>query len=122
MPAGRKSKYTPEVVTKIVNALNAGMTDADACAVAGIDDKTFYRWQQQKSEFHEKTTRARQEGWLSDLAVIRRAAIEDRDWRAAAEHLDRSRSPYRKSQETVLTGPEGAPLVIRFLTRPDGPQ
>jgi hypothetical protein len=120
--AGRKSTYTPEVVTKIVNALNAGMTDEGAYTVAGISHETFYRWRETKPEFRDKTTRAREEGWLSDLAVIRRAAIEDRDWRAAAEHLDRSRSPYRKSQETILTGPEGAPLVIRFLTRPDGPQ
>ena len=119
--AGRKSKYTPETVTKIVNALNAGMTDADACSVAGISQDTFYHWRNTKSEFSERTTRAREEGWLSDLAVIRRAAIEDRDWRAAAEHLDRSRSPYRRSQETIVSGPDGAPLMVLLNSRPDGP-
>jgi hypothetical protein len=95
------------------------MTDADACAVGGISEATFYQWQNAKPDFLDRCTRARPKGWLRDLQIISDAA--DKDWRAAAEHLDRTRSPYRRSQETVLSGPDGAPLTITFTPRPDGP-
>ena len=119
---GRRSKYTPALVDALLTAIGIGMTDGDACAIAGISEKTFYQWQGTKSEFRDRVTRARPQGWLADLALIKRAAMEDRDWRAAAEHLDRTRSPYRKSQETIISGPEGGPLIIMFRERPDGPQ
>ena len=120
--AGRKSKYTPETVQKIVNALSVGMTDRDAAHIGGISHETFYRWRETKSDFYDRTTRAREEGWQASLAVIRRSALEG-DWRAAAEHLDRTRSPYRKSQETVLSnGEQGQAFVIQFGARQDGPQ
>jgi hypothetical protein len=108
------------VIEAVANAIECGMTDADACAVAGISESTFYSWQQTKPEFLDRTTRARPKGWLHDLDVIKQAAREG-DWRAAAEHLDRTRSPYRKSQETVLSGPDGSPLLIQLTPRPDGP-
>jgi hypothetical protein len=116
---GRRGKYTPEVVDAVIHAMELGMTDADACSVAGISEDTFYAWQRTKPEFLNRTTRARPKGWQSDLKIIREAA--EKDWKAAAEHLDRTRSPYRKSQETVLTGPDGAPLVVLLNSRPDGP-
>ncbi|HEY8838930.1 MAG TPA: hypothetical protein VIO16_14890, partial [Dehalococcoidia bacterium] len=63
----------------------------------------------------------RPKGWLSALAVIKYEAVKGRDYKAAAEFLDRTRSPYRKSQETVLAGPDGSPLTIILAERPDGP-
>lgn len=109
-----KGKYTPQTVDKIVTALSVGMTDLDACIVGGITQETFYTWKRNKPEFSERVTRAREEGWQGALAVIKHAAIKDRDWRAAGEFLDRTKSAYRKSQETQITGPEGAPLEIVF--------
>jgi len=99
----RRSKYVPDVIEPLVQALELGMTDADSCLVAGVSEKTFYEWQHTKSGFRARVTRARSQGWLSDLAIIKRAAVQDRDWRAAAEHLDRTRSPYRKSQDLQVT-------------------
>jgi hypothetical protein len=100
---GRRSKYTPDVVNALIDALELGMIDGDACLVAGISEKTFYEWQATKSAFRDLVTCARAKGWKSDLAVIKKAAIESRDWRAAAEHLDRTRSPYRKSTDVNVT-------------------
>ena len=93
---GRRSKYTDETVKKLIQAISLGATDGDACAYAGIDEATFYRWQSSKSDFRDRITRARPAGWIADLQVIAKAA-QGGDWRAAAEHLDRTRSPYRKS-------------------------
>lgn len=113
--AGRRTKYTPQTVEKIITALSVGMTDKDASIVAGIDEATFYRWRNEKSEFSERTTRAREEGWQGALAVIKHAAIKDRDWRAAGEFLDRTKSAYRKSNETVLSnGETGAPFTFKL--------
>lgn len=113
--AGRKGKYTPEIVKELITALETGMTDGDACIIAGIDESTFYRWQEAKSEFRDRVTRARPKGWLGALAVLKHEAIVNRDIKAACEYLDRTRSPYRKSQETVLSnGEAGQPFTFRL--------
>lgn len=103
--AGRKSKYTPEVVDKLIQAISLGATDGDACAYAGISQQTFYLWQTQKEkiEFLDRVTRARAAGHVADLQVIAKAA-HNGDWRAAAEHLDRTRSQYRKTTDVNLSG------------------
>lgn len=44
--AGRKSRLTPELQRQLVRFLSQCATIQDACAVAGIDDSTFYKWQQ----------------------------------------------------------------------------
>jgi hypothetical protein len=119
---GRRSKYTPETVQKIVNALSVGAYQKDACAAAGISEDTFENWQKKYADFSDRVSRAKAEGWIGDLAVIRRAALEG-DWRAAGDHLDRTGSPYRKTQETVLSnGQAGQAFVIQFGSRTDGPQ
>ena len=118
---GRRSKYTPELVERLLAAMADGMTDGHACVLVGITEATFYAWQSTKPAFAEQVREARVKGWLADLQVIKRAASEG-DWRAAGEHLDRTRSPYRKSQETILSGPDGTSLVIEFRERPDGQQ
>jgi hypothetical protein len=99
----RRSKYTPQLVNELIQAIELGMTDGDACLVAGLSESQFYHWLKTKPEFADRVTCARAKGWLSDLAIIKRAAVQDRDWRAAAEHLDRTRSPYRKSQDLTVT-------------------
>lgn len=113
--AGRKTKYTPQCVNEIVLAIETGMTDGDACLIGGIDEATFYRWIQDKSEFRDRVTRARPKGWLGALAVIKHEAVKNRDWRAAGDYLDRTRSAYKKSSETVHSNAEqGHPFVFKL--------
>jgi len=98
----RPSLYSPDRVEKIVNALSVGAYEKEACRVAGISEDTFERWQKRYADFADRVSRATAEGWIGDLAVIRRAALQG-DWRAAGEHLDRTGSPYRKSSDGTLT-------------------
>lgn len=112
----RRSKYLPEVVEALIGAIETGATDENACAEAGIDESTFYDWIKKKPDFANRVQRARPMGWIDDLRLIRKAA-RDGDWRAAAEHLDRTRSPYRKSQGLELTGEGGGPIRHEHVHR-----
>lgn len=100
--AGRKSKYTPELVKMIISALEVGAYQRHVCEAAGIDEDTFANWQRRYSDFSEAVSRAKAKGWIADLAAIRKAA-QNGDWRAAGEHLDRTQSPYRKSSDLNVT-------------------
>lgn len=42
---GRPSRFIPEVRRMLVKALSGGATISDACAMAGVSETTFYRWQ-----------------------------------------------------------------------------
>lgn len=44
MPAGRRSKLTPERGDKIVKLIKGGNYVQVACAAVGISEKTFYNW------------------------------------------------------------------------------
>ena len=119
--AGRYTKFTPKVAEKIITALSVGMTDVDACVVAGISDETLRRWRKLDVDFMERSTRAREEGWQGALAVIKHAAVKDRDWRAAGDFLDRTKSAYRKSNETQITGADGGAVQIVGIGIPKPP-
>ena len=56
--AGRRTKYTPETVDKITQAIRLGATYQLACNFAGISMSTFHLWQGAKPEFLEAITQA----------------------------------------------------------------
>lgn len=62
----RPTKLTKPLQSKIVKLIKTGVSIADACSVVGIEDSTFYNWQQRGEageaeflEFLEATTQAR---------------------------------------------------------------
>jgi transposase-like protein len=59
MPGGRKSKYTPETVQLIVDAIEETGKDVEGCKAACITENTFYRWLKEKSEFSQLITSAK---------------------------------------------------------------
>lgn len=71
--AGRKSKYTPEVVKIITDALSGGATIKDAIARAGISYDAYYDWYNAKGEFCEAVTRAQSNARLAATLAIRNA-------------------------------------------------
>lgn len=98
----RRSKYTPETIKSLTDSISVGMTDGDACIIAGISQETFYLWQRTKPEFLHQTTRARSEGWRTALAMLKRGALNG-DVRAIEAYLDRTHSPYRKTTDVNVT-------------------
>jgi transposase len=98
--AGRKTKYTPETVNKIVQALKMGATHELACNYAGIGVSTFHDWMSAKPEFSEAVKEAEGAAAVGWLAKIEKAANEG-TWQAAAWKLER-RYP-REYGRTVVT-------------------
>lgn len=119
--AGRKTKYTPETVAKIIQAIDMGATFELAAGYGGISTSTFYDWVEKKSEFSDALKLAEGRAAVKWLAKIEAAASEQ--WQAAAWKLER-RYPHsygKTVQENQVTGKDGAPLVITLAERPDGP-
>lgn len=107
---GPQSKYTPERVEKIKNAIAVGATFTHACNYAGIDLDTFARWRKRYAEFAETIKEAEGKAVVGWLARIEQAA-KDGTWQAAAWKLER-RYPHeygRVVQEHV--GKDGTPLM-----------
>lgn len=121
--AGRRSKYTPETVDKITQAIRLGATYKLACDYAGISEDTFARWRERYAGFAEAIKLAEGEGALKSLAVIERAAngVKGEDgeyilaptWQAAAWKLERRYPDMYGKQRLELTGANGGPVVVK---------
>jgi hypothetical protein len=96
-PQGRKCKLLDaERMTRLQNALMAGNTIRDACIMASISDKSFYRWLKEAEsapeghelrEFRDTVKRAKAIAAHRMILIIQEAAKDD--WRAAAWWLER---------------------------------
>lgn len=84
----RPSKYTPETVKRIVEAIRLGATFTLACKYAGIDYSTFARWLHTKREFCEAIKEAEGRAAVRWLTKIEQAASAG-NWQAAAWKLER---------------------------------
>lgn len=82
-----RSKYTPEVVKRLADAITLGATYELACAYAGIRYETFRVWQRTKPGFSATVEEAEGKGAVQLLGKIRQSA-NDGDWRAAAWVLE----------------------------------
>ena len=109
----RKSKYTPETVAKIIQAIKMGATYELAAGYAGIHYDTFNEWMKHKAEFSEQVKSAEGVGAMIWLAKIERAA-SDGNWQAAAWKLER-RYPHmygRNVTQMEVTGKDGGPIEV----------
>lgn len=111
---GRPTKYSPETVEAICQALREGNTRKDACSVAGISEETFSQWRKRYPEFLDSIEKA--EGKAAFYAVnVVRSAMDSGVWQAAAWWLERRRKQ-DWSLRTETVGADGSPLeiVIRY--------
>lgn len=111
---GRKSKYTPDVVKRITDAIKLGATYELAAGYGGISPALFYQWMKDKVEFLEAVKDAEGTGAVGWLARIEQSA-QAGQWQAAAWKLER-RYPQqygRTVQEHV--GKDGEALVLGLV-------
>lgn len=115
---GRKSKYTPETVAKVVEAIRNGATYELAAHYAGITYKTLNEWMNAKSDFCEAVKSAEGAGAMTWLTMIEQATPDD--WHAAAWKLER-RYPHMYGK-TVQAQEHSGSLDVRFvLPTPETP-
>lgn len=110
MGVGRKTKLTPEVQAKIVQALGVGTTREHACQFAGIGHTAFHAWLQKAeagkspyAEFAEAIKNAEGQavvGWMAQIETAARTG----NWQAAAWKLERR---YPKDYGRQLVNQDG---------------
>ena len=89
---GRKTKRTPEVEKRILDALRVGATREDAFGAAGISERTFYEWMEQFPQFSQSVVHAESACAVRMSArIYQEATAEKGDWKAALEYLKRRR-------------------------------
>lgn len=52
--AGRRTKYTAELATKIVTAIQNGLSREDSARINGISPETLYRWMNRYPVFRQR--------------------------------------------------------------------
>ena len=86
----RPSKYTPERIKRILDALRGGCSRRDAYEYGAIDSETFANWIHRYSDFSEQVIAAESAAAVMHTANIMKAAKEG-DWKASLEWLKRRR-------------------------------
>lgn len=113
--AGRRTKFTPETVDKLTQAIRLGATYQLACDYAGIGVSTFHDWLNAKPEFSQAIKEAEGKAAVLWLGKIEQAA-SDGNWQAAAWKLER-RYPQDYGKRAVeVSGPDGGAIVIKGYT------
>ena len=90
---GRRSKYTPQTVSRVIKAIESGLPIGLAVIRAGIVPSTFHQWRQRHQDFDQQVEAAQLIAIDSRLGVIENAAKMG-DWRAAAWLLERANSEF----------------------------
>lgn len=107
--------------TAVLDALAAGDTVQAACDAVGIGKRSFYDWRHADPDFDAAVETALDQGAEPLLDEARRRALDGSD--VLLMFLIKGRRPrYRESYKHEVSGPNGAPLVITFAQRTDGPQ
>ena len=115
------TKYTPEIVKTLVDALRLGETYGGAAAAAGISNETLRVWRDKRPEFAAAIARAESELRRVCLARIEKAAAAG-TWRASLAILER-RFPhdFGRHANIEVTGRNGGPIQLDAKTWRDYP-
>ncbi len=110
---GRNSKYTEEIVSKIIELIEEGYGQIDSAKQAGISPATLFQWKLDHPDFSEAIKRAEQVAKTihTDLALkaIYRA-LDGNQWQAAAWFLERTSPEEYAKKETPPPAPP--PITI----------
>ena len=115
--SGRVTRCTPELPLRLVDALKAGYTRRNACALVGISHQTLYNWldrgaegEQPFADFRMSILSGEAKAASEAVDEIRKAG-RDGDWRASAWFLAR-RFPEAWSERHQVTH-EGGETPIK---------
>ncbi len=107
----RPTKYTPDVVKRLTDAISMGAPYELACKYAGIDYHTFNEWRKVKKDFSQDVESAEGRAVVGWLAKIE-AAANDGVWTAAAWKLERRYPQMFARQVIEHQGSQSNPIVL----------
>lgn len=107
----RPTKYNAVRRERLLNALRLGCTRKTATLTAGISEDTFARWMRNNADFAEAIARAEHDAVARNIALIARAA--NRNWRAAAWWLERTRPETYKLRNGLSISTEELEAAIQ---------
>ena len=122
----RPTKFTPETIKRLTNAISVGSTYVLACKHAGISYEIFNQWRQgrgfpqgttaeQKMQFVDAIEKAEGDAAVGWLAKIEKAA-SDGNWQAAAWKLERRYPSDYGRTVTQHEGPTpGSPIAVQII-------
>lgn len=121
-PRRRKPPLSDEVVAELLRYASTGANDKMLAEAAGVAPSTWSTWKGRAEkgfrEFFEKIDNARAKGDIALLAVVRRAAVKDGDWKAARYLLacrHREFSERHAHQQQVQVEHSGGPDIMAIL-------
>lgn len=117
--AGRRSKFTPETVDKLTQAIRLGATYVLACNFAGISVPTFHAWRNANPEFSNAITQAEGDAAVKWLALVNKHAADQAQW--AAWMLERRYPEMYGRNRVELTGANGGPVQVETRNLPPLP-
>jgi hypothetical protein len=114
----RPTKYTPERVKAITDALVSGSTRTAACGNGDITLETLADWMSRYPEFSVTVTRAEAKAELRFTNTLAAAAAGTDevpgDWRAAESWLKRRRrDDWGDTVKSEISGPSGEAIRVR---------
>lgn len=111
---GRKTKYTPQTVNKIVKYLKDGNSLDRSARLSGINPSTLYVWLKEKPELIEDIEKAKEYNIATRLKRITKHARTN--WQADAWVLERTR-PQEFALKTIqeIQGKDGQELVFKIV-------
>lgn len=132
---GRPTKFTPEIVAALTDALSSGMNQEQACARADISTSTLHEWKTHAEGgddrfrgFLEALTRARADGVRARLTNIVKAASEGFSFVETVEiteeklSKDDKKVKLTKTTKTTRTSPPDWKAAAWWLERVEAKQ
>lgn len=111
--AGRKTKYTPDTVKAITDAISLGLSIKDACIRADVSVQTYARWSEQYVDFVDALQKAEGACKLRKLARIEQAGQKG-TWQADAWVLERKFPEEFAAQVKLKVSPEDYELLRKM--------
>ena len=107
---GRPTVRTPEIESRLSEALALGSTIVGACFYAGIGETTFHRWAEGDEAFRERMKALRETPVLKALRTVDQALGED--VKVAQWYLERRHADFKPKQAVEHGGSVGGGATV----------
>lgn len=128
MAGGRPTDYSDEMADEFCRRVASGRSVLAVCADMDMpSDTTVYRWRQEKPEFRDKLTCARDdrlEAYADRMDALARRVVEEQELdpqrvNAAVNAIDKAARLQSPKQRLEIGGPNGGPIQTEDLSKRD---